>query len=367
MKNIESLYIHFPFCAHLCNYCDFFKRVSENKAVDYLNFQQYLEESYLEHEKLMGEHDYNWAPLKTLYFGGGTPSLWGAEGAIFFKDFLTKRKITLDRNCEFTLEVNPKAWTEDSIKAFRSIGVNRFSLGVQSLNANLIKYLDRFHTIDDVDETLNYFKNEKLNFSVDIMLGLPFSIEEKRDVILELETALKYNPSHFSVYILTVKENYKYFSQLPDEDYIAEEYLKVATYLKEKGFQHYEVSNFAKIGFESRHNLNYWKSKTVAAFGPSATGFLSEDKLRYKWKVNFSEYEAEYLTDAELKLEKTYMALRSREGMRKENMTVEMSKLFEDWRLDGYIVDEKEKYVLTSSGFLILDSLMDKLFINQII
>ncbi|RPJ78432.1 MAG: radical SAM protein, partial [Alphaproteobacteria bacterium] len=235
-KIIDSLYIHFPFCAHLCNYCDFYKRVPSDKAQDFKNFHLYLEESFQLHQNLIEKHGYSWAPLKTLYIGGGTPSLWGVEGSQFLKNFFENKKIKLDPNCEFTLEVNPGGWNEDVLNSWQKLGANRFSLGIQSLNKEMIKFLDRVHSIEDVHETLKYFQDHRLNYSVDFMLGLPFSSPYNRNVIEELDLALKYGPSHFSVYILTVKDNYKFYRDLPDEEWIEDEFLKVSDYLTQKGF-----------------------------------------------------------------------------------------------------------------------------------
>jgi oxygen-independent coproporphyrinogen-3 oxidase len=364
---IDSLYLHFPFCAHLCNYCDFFKRVSKDKAYDYEMFHQYLEKSFLLHESLMKEHGYSWVPLRTFYIGGGTPSLWGQEGKLFLENFFHKHKLALDSDCEFTLEVNPGAWTDDSLSAWRSFGANRFSLGVQSLDKEMIRYLDRVHSIEQVYETLEYFSHHQLNFSMDFMLGLPFSRENRRDVIAELTEALKYNPSHFSVYILTVKDNYPHYKDLPNEEWIAEEYLAVAEFLKSHGFVHYEVSNFAKAGKQSIHNLNYWKTKTVAAFGPSATGFLNEVLLRYKWKTNNPEFEMEQLTHDESRLEKIYMAIRSEEGINISDFSSSIEVVAVSWEKKGLANIEGGVVTLTSKGFLLLDSLMDELFTQKLL
>ena len=371
MNRIESLYIHFPFCAHLCNYCDFYKKVSPNLSQDLSSFHSYLQNSFNEHERLMKENGYSWAPLKTLYIGGGTPSLWGLEGAFFLQKFLTDNSIILAPDCEFTLEVNPGAWNERVLGEWEKIGVNRYSLGIQSLDGTLSKYLDRVHSIDDVFDTLNFFNQKRHNFSVDFMLGLPFSEPFNRNVMEELNRALSYNPSHFSVYILTVKNNYTHYSHLPSEEWIEKEYLDVANFLKKNNYLHYEVSNFSLKNRESRHNLSYWKSQTVAALGPSATGFLSEKKLRYKWKPNAPLAELENLTDSEFLLEKIYMNLRSSVGLDLNFFShIEDidSKFVNRWVSEGKaIVDEKRHLTLTSKGYLLLDSLMNELFSLKII
>ncbi|MBC7427775.1 MAG: coproporphyrinogen III oxidase family protein, partial [Bacteriovorax sp.] len=361
-KIIDSLYIHFPFCAHLCNYCDFYKKVPTDKVKDFHNFHHYLEESFSHHQNLIEKHGYSWAPLKTLYIGGGTPSMWGVEGSKFLENFFKKHQIQLANDYEFTLEVNPGGWNEEVLTAWQKLGANRFSLGVQALNGEMIKYLDRTHTIEDVHETLQYFHDHQLNFSVDFMLGLPFSEKFKRDVIEELSSALRYKPSHFSVYILTVKDNYKYFNDLPDEEWIEDEFLKVSDFLSQKGFLHYEVSNFALPKKQSAHNLNYWKSHTVAALGPSATGFLSEEKLRYKWMPLKPEMVFEELTEEEFKLEKIYMSIRSQEGIRLTDFPEKLTTKVLEWKQKKLVTENAGVVTLTSRGYLLLDSLMSDLF-----
>ena len=362
---VSSLYLHFPFCRHLCNYCDFYKKVPTDRTNDLAGFHEYMESAAVEHEKLMKTNGCSWAPLKTLYIGGGTPSLWGSEGSAFLQSLLKKHHITLAPDCEFTLEVNPGSWDKESLALWEQAGVNRYSLGIQSLQKEAIKYLDRVHSIEDVYETLQFFKDKKANFSMDFMLGLPYSAEMKRDVIGELKKALEYNPSHFSVYILTVKDNYTHYKALPSEEWIEDEFMKVAEFLKSQGFVHYEVSNFAKPGFESKHNLNYWKSESVAAIGPSATGFLKEARLRYKWKTKEAKVELEELDEEAFRLEKVYMAMRSFEGVSPSWFKDEQAflGLADKWNKHGWAALENDgKVRLTSRGYLLLDSLMNDLF-----
>lgn len=368
-KKIESLYLHFPFCKHLCNYCDFYKKVPRDRSLELTDFHRYLEESFTEHEKLMKMNGYSWVPLKTLYIGGGTPSLWGMEGKNFLKSFLKKHQIELAPDCEFTLEVNPGSWTGEILEEWEAVGVNRYSLGIQSLDGQVIKNLDRVHSIEDVYETLEYFHQRKVNFSVDFMLGLPYSKELNRDVLNELDRVLKFNPNHFSVYILTVKNNYTHYSNLPNEEWIEKEFLDVSHFLKARGYKHYEVSNFSLPEFESKHNLSYWQSKTVAALGPSATGFLAEEKLRYKWKTKEAEIEIESLTDDEYRLEQLYMSLRS-SGINLRAMIdkdLRCKDLSVKWLNEGLVVvNDNDHLSLTSKGYLLLDSLMNDIFLLKL-
>lgn len=368
MNNVDSIYFHFPFCAHLCNYCDFYKKVSQDKKIDYKNYQEFLLDGLEKHQSFLLKNGYTWSELKTVYLGGGTPSLWGQEGASFFTSFLQNLGTSLDSECEFTLEVNPATWTPEGIEAWIKAGVNRFSIGIQTLNSDLLPHLDRYHSIADVFETMSYFSSGKHNFSVDLMLGLPFSEKYQRNVLAEIEKLLEYHPSHFSVYILTVKENYKYFTQLPSEEWIESEYLKVADYLKSKGFLHYEVSNFSLSGKQSKHNLKYWKSESVAAFGPSATGFLNESRSRYKWKTNHADFEIEQLTENEFELEKIYMALRSDVGLSLDLFHGESQKILDHWVAKKWvIISNNQKVQLSSQGYLLLDTLMNDLFNNKLI
>lgn len=366
-KRIDSLYLHFPFCAHLCNYCDFYKKIPLNRDQDYQNYHEYLRSCFTSHQSLIESYGYSWAPLSTFYIGGGTPSLWGVDGKIFLEKFLTENRITLENDCEFTLEVNPGAWDFKTLEAWRQFGANRFSLGIQSLDSQMIKYLDRVHSIEDVYSTLEYFQENQLNFSVDFMLGLPNSQNNQRNILNELTRALEYGPSHFSVYILTVKENYVHYNNIPNEEWIEKEFLEVSEFLLANGYEHYEVSNFAKKGKESRHNLNYWKSNTVAALGPSATGFLKDERIRYKWKTNSPEYQVENLTEDEFQLEKIYMALRSSEGVKASAFSSKISGVVESWKNRDLATETEGQIRLTSRGYLLLDSLMNDLFAHRLV
>lgn len=366
MNLVNSLYLHFPFCKHLCNYCDFYKTIPQNFGQDIDTFHQLFTTQFSQHEKLMREYNLEFSPLKTLYIGGGTPSLWGEKGAHFLRDFLAQNNLSFQPDYEFTMEVNPATWTEASIEAWRKTGVNRFSIGVQALREDFIKILDRVHDLEEVYKTLRFFRDLRMNFSLDLMLGLPKSSELKRDVIQELQEMLEYNPSHFSVYILTVKEQYKHFSDLPDEDYIEEEYLKVSTFLKQQGFGHYEVSNYALPGKESHHNLQYWKGASVAALGPSATGYfrLKDKALRYKWKTSQPLFETELLGIDEMKLEKIYLALRTNLGLSLRDLSDYNQVRCESWAGRGLATVDNEIFRLNAKGYLLLDSLILELKIT---
>ncbi len=358
---IKSLYLHFPHCRHLCNYCDFFKSVPADfdEARDVFQFR--LENQWEQQEHWFESLGYKFAPLETLYFGGGTPSLWSSEGADWFS-FLMPEKITLADNYEWTMEVNPGAWKENDLRAWEDLGVNRFSMGIQSYNEHYLKILDRFHNLSDVDQLLARMKDR--HFSVDLMLGLPFTNSWKRDLRGEILKLIDSGAEHFSVYILTVKENYKHFKDLPSEELIEEEYLLTSELLRANGFDHYEVSNFAKPGARARHNLKYWQAESVAAVGPSAVGYLADTGHRYKWKPNQDFFEIEELDQTAIDLERAYLQLRIDSGLIEFNKTlnsadnIELEKLMANWSAQGWLKSEStpSQIILTPKGYLMMDS-----------
>ncbi len=365
VNKVESLYIHFPFCRHLCNYCDFYKKIPKS-ADDITPFEHSLKVGIQKHEEIFSSND-EWGALETLYIGGGTPSLWGARGAHYLRELFKENGVTLKKGGEFTLEVNPGTWTEEGLKAWQDFGINRFSLGVQALRTDYLRILDRVHSLEDVHETLSFFNKNKLHFSVDFMLGLPWSQDKKRNVIDELEEILQYDPEHLSLYILTAKGSYPYKDELPGDDYLEDEFLKVSERLRKEGLQHYEVSNFAKAGKESQHNLRYWRCESVAALGASAVGFLKGSNMRYKWKVDGQSYTEEHLDSDEIQLEKIYMGMRISDGIKPQELfdsryKDDVCQLLEQWQSQDLGRGDWSHFTLNSKGYLILDTLVHKLF-----
>jgi oxygen-independent coproporphyrinogen-3 oxidase len=364
MTQLTSLYLHVPFCKHLCNYCDFYKKLYEKDSNQIESFHQFLEKSWVRHEKLLSDQAYAWSPLESLYLGGGTPSLWGIQGANFMNSWL-QNHFSLASHCEFTMEVDPGTWTQESLEAWKKIGLNRISIGTQTLDPNFIKIMDRSHSLNESHDLLNYCQKNDWNFSLDFLLGLPYSKEKKRDIKKELQTLLSYHPKHVSLYILNARSKYPHVTALPDDEFIREEYLLMSEYLRSEGFLHYEVSNFALPGYESKHNLKYWKMGPVAALGPTGTGFFpmdSDQALRYKWKVSGADFEEEKLGPNEIQLEKMYLSLRTNLGWTPTKESAELKKLLTEWNDKKYTLTTEGKVILSPLGYLMLDSLMDDLF-----
>ena len=361
MTQVSSLYLHVPFCQHLCNYCDFYKRKLDSSQMQFEEFHQSLRKAQLRHSEIMHSHNVTWAPLETVYLGGGTPSLWGSEGARFFQSM----KFELKPSVEFTMEVDPGTWTEELFTSWKDIGLNRVSIGTQTLDTEFLKVMDRVHSLQDSLILLEKMHKENWNFSLDFLLGIPFSHSKKRDIQKELDLLLSYSPKHISLYILNARSKYPHIQNMPDDEYIREEYLFVSQYLQSKGFHHYEVSNFALPGFESRHNQKYWEGKSVAALGPTGTGLFvlgKEKALRYKWKVSSADAELEFLGRDELQLEQTYLSLRTSSGWKPENPDEKVLLLFRSWEAKHYGSLTEKGMILNALGFLMLDSLMDDLF-----
>jgi oxygen-independent coproporphyrinogen-3 oxidase len=364
MTLVSSLYLHVPFCRHLCNYCDFYKKSFDAPGNQIEEFNQFLEKSFERHSDLMRSENVNWAPLETVYLGGGTPSLWGSEGARFYASSKLG-KLTLASDLEFTMEIDPGTWNEQMLLDWQQLGMNRISIGTQTLNPNFLKIMDRSHTIKETKDLLTYCQDKSLNYSIDFLLGLPFSQKQNRDIEKELRELLSFAPKHISLYILNARSKYPHTSALPDDEFIRKEYLLVSEILRGEGFHHYEVSNFALPGFESRHNRKYWRSESVAALGPTGVGLFSqnsESAFRYKWKVSRPEVEVEILGVKEINLEQTYLSLRTSDGWRPSTVSPKHVQLFEQWVSLKYANWLSGVIKLTPLGYLMLDSLMDDLF-----
>lgn len=366
MSIVTSLYVHVPFCRHLCNYCDFYKRQWEPQSSQLKDYATYLRGSWERHESLMREHGMEWRPLESLYFGGGTPSVWGVEGAEFFAEVFSPR-LPLASGAEVTFEIDPGAWDEASLKAWQGLGVNRYSVGTQALDENFLKILDRAHDREQTFALLERLEGE--NFSVDFLLGAPDSHRQQRQVLRELEELLRYGPQHVSLYILNPSGGYPLKAQIPDDEWTGREYLEVSEYLRSKGFDHYEVSNFARGGRESRHNLRYWMGESVAALGPTGTGYFAKNKQsawRYRWKPSGPVEEPESLSENELRLERLYLRLRLNRTFQVAEILPgfegPFTTLLEQWALLGLVQKHESSWQMQPSGWVILDSLMDQLF-----
>lgn len=271
-----GLYLHIPFCVKKCAYCDFYSAFAGEKALD-----DYAKGLISEIKKWGGRLC---RPLvDTVYLGGGTPSLLGERlipvtGAV-------REAFCLADGAEITLEINPAGDSGKILLAAKQAGVNRLSVGVQSGDNAKLSLLGRTHTARDALNTVNAARALGFkNISLDLMIGLPDS--DLTTLKADLDFVLSAKPEHISAYILKIEKNTLFYKKrdtlnLPDGDETAEQYLYMCDYLKEKGFSHYEISNFAKAGFEGRHNLKYWRCNEYLGIGPSAHSFLEGERFYY--------------------------------------------------------------------------------------
>ncbi len=274
---MKSVYIHIPFCNSICSYCDFCK---------FLHDEVWASE-YLKHlEKEIKEY-YDNEQIKTLYIGGGTPSVLSMTN---LKTLLELTKIfKKEDSIEFTFEMNVNDINKEKLEMLKSYGVNRISIGVESFNQFNLKYLNRKHDKKQIIENIDLTKKYFTNISVDLIYALP--IETFRVLKQDIKSVLKLDIPHISTYSLIIEENTvlginKVTPIDEDKDY--KMYAYITKELKHNGYNHYELSNFARPGYESKHNLNYWNNEEYYGFGLGAHGFLGE--LRYENTRSFNTY-----------------------------------------------------------------------------
>ena len=291
-KNLLSLYIHWPYCASKCPYCDFNSHLTE--AVDVKHWiKSYTNQLHEMKEQLL-RHNVSFNKLNTIFFGGGTPSLMPVE--IIDKILNTSLDLFgFGENIEITLEANPSSYEIEKFYDLKKLGVNRISIGVQSLNDVNLKFLGRLHTSVDAQVAVEHASKTFDNVSVDLIYA--FHEQKLSDWVNELKMFLKNTDlQHLSLYQLTIEEGTKFFTDykkgllnIIDKDIAADFYEKSNEILSKHKFMKYEVSNYAKRGFECKHNTNYWKSENWMGIGPGAYGRLWSSNSNIK-RVEYQNY-----------------------------------------------------------------------------
>lgn len=269
-----GLYLHIPFCRRKCAYCDFYSACVTDELIN-----GYLKGLYASLGKWGGTVR---RPVDTVYLGGGTPSLLGEN--LIPLTAAVRSSFDLSPQAEITLELNPDCG-EGVLLSARRAGINRLSVGLQSGIDSELALLGRTHTASQAADTV--YSARRLGFeniSVDLMCALPGS--DIGTVKQSLDFVARLNPEHISVYILKIEENTLFYKKraeldLPDDDAAAEQYLYICEYLKNQGYLHYEISNFARPGFESRHNLKYWRCEEYLGIGAAAHSFLNGKRFFY--------------------------------------------------------------------------------------
>lgn len=285
--NVESLYIHWPFCPYKCHFCDFVAIASHD---EYMN--QYHKALLLEISRFAEQYAPKKLSIETLYIGGGTPSTYPSDLLLDTFDML-KSIMEFSPMSEITIEVNPGTVSIEQLDVWKSVGINRISIGVQSLNDMVLKKLNRHQSSEDVLMAIKHISERFSVVSIDLILGLPgISVDEWKAIVGKV---VSWPISHISVYFLMVHENTPlYFGvksnkiTLPCDDEVVDLYFWTIDFLASHGFDQYEISNFARRGNRSRHNSVYWERKPFKGFGLGACSF--DGRTRFQNQKNLMVY-----------------------------------------------------------------------------
>ena len=367
---MKGLYIHIPFCVQKCKYCDFTSYANcEDKTDIYLN-------------ALIKEmHQYNNEKINTIFIGGGTPSLLSCEQISFLMDNVYKT-FNVAGNCEITMELNPGTLNKEKIQAMYKLGFNRVSVGVQSFNDNELKAIGRIHRAHEAYNNI-WLLNEAgvKNINLDIMSALPY--QSKKSLMQTLKKAVSLPITHISAYSLILEEGTPLFNEynqgkftLPSDDEDRDMYASTVSFLKEHGFMRYEISNFAKKGYECKHNLKYWHCDEYIGLGASAHSYIGNE--RFSNTCDLSEYisgdkrEVVTLTKNDKMSEFMMMSLRTQKGVDeiefKNRFDIEIKDVYKkeiDKFLKLELLEYKDGFLsLTDRGIDISNSVMCEFIIN---
>ena len=272
-----GLYLHIPFCDGKCYYCNFFSILCSEKAMD--DYTDQLKKSLIRWSVQIRR------PVSSVYFGGGTPSVLGYERLISILKTVFECYAMIE-DAEITVEVNPSSGEDLDFSAMRSAGFNRLSIGMQSAIDEELRLLGRRHTVDDVKQTVLSAKAAGFdNISLDVMLAIPGQTTESLKRTIDF--CASQDVQHISAYILKVEEGTRFYKEkdqlvLFDDDEQAAFYEAAVRFLNEQGYRQYEISNFSRAGYESRHNLLYWHDEEYLGLGPSAHSFINGKRFYYK-------------------------------------------------------------------------------------
>ena len=363
-----GIYIHIPFCRHKCDYCDFYSLAHSEEKMDAYT------EALVRHLEEVAPRCAAQA-VDTVYFGGGTPSYLGEKRLIKLLKAVKKRyRMTAD--AEITLECNPdSAQDKKALKKLRRAGFNRLSLGVQAMDDAALRAVGRIHTVEQVRTSVEAIRAAGFqNLSLDLIYGLPGQTREQWRATLEAAAALA--PEHLSCYGLKVEEGTPLWAKkdslsLSDDDAQADMYLFTVDYLARQGYAQYEISNFARPGCESRHNLRYWQLREYAGFGPGAHSDMGG--VRFAYARDIDAYiagemrlsEREEIDPMDRDMETIMLSLRMSRGLdladygrRFRQKTQPLETLFREYEAHGLAQPTESGWRLTPRGFLVSNSII---------
>ena len=365
-----GLYIHIPFCRCKCAYCDFYSLPGEDLRMD-----EYLD-ALTRHLKEVAPRATT-HEVDTIYFGGGTPSIFGAER---LKKLLKtiRKEFRVSKHAEITLEANPESAREvKELKSLRRAGFNRISLGVQSMDDEMLRRLGRVHSAEDVRTAVQAIRKAGIkNLSLDLMYALPGQTMAHWQQTLADTIALQ--PEHLSCYALKIEDGTPFAAQqetldLADDDTQAEMYLAAVKTLADVGYIQYEISNFSREGFHSRHNSKYWELEEYAGFGPGAHSDFGD--VRYAYEKDLESYlrgelclsESTHIPSRERTTEYLMLGLRTVKGIsRGEFESISrfpfscIEPVLLRCRDAGYAVEENGRWHLTPTGFLVSNGIINE-------
>ena len=359
----RSVYIHIPFCKSKCKYCSFVSFENSDNRLGYI-FSLLKEINYY----------YDKTPLKTLYIGGGTPSLLDSKD-------LSKiiSKFVFDKDAEITTELNPNDINRDYLSKLKDIGINRLSIGAQSFDDKILKLIGRRHTVNEIYKSVETAQDLGFkNISLDLIYGLPQqTIEGFRH---DLKEVINLEVKHISLYGLKIEDGCYFYDyppkNLPDDDIQADMYLLANDITSKHGYNHYEISNYSKPGYESKHNTNYWECGEYYGFGVSAHGY--KDGIRYSNPTVLDDYithpttheYGKFLTEKDKLEERIFLGLRLSKGIDTTRLNADFGidfdslygKVLDKYLKTGHIIKTKNGYALsnskTSNGFLLSNTIL---------
>lgn len=371
-----SAYVHIPFCTQICYYCDFSKVFIQNQPVD-----DYLKALIREFEY------YEIKDLKTLYIGGGTPTAITAQQLDYLLTSLEKN-INLTMLEEFTIEANPGDLTPEKIAVLKDSAVNRVSLGVQTFFDKQLKQIGRSHNEAQIYESIDALKAAGLtNISIDLIYALPN--QTMAQVEENVRKALALDIPHLSLYSLILEDHTVFMNKqrrgrlhLPNEDIEADMFTYIIDELEKHGFEHYEISNFTKPGFESRHNLMYWDNVEYYGVGAGASGYLNGIRYRNRGPIQHylkaiaqeghSRLGEDILTKDQMMEEEFFLGLRKKSGISISHFEAKFGLPFEERYghivkelvEDGLLKQEADRIRMTKKGLFLGDTVAEKFILD---
>ncbi|MBR5295080.1 MAG: radical SAM family heme chaperone HemW [Clostridia bacterium] len=369
--NKLSLYLHFPFCKKKCNYCDFYSLPNLSLITPY---EKVLCKSFSAFSDKARGYE-----VETIYFGGGTPSLFTTNGIGEVFSSL-RNAFSISPDAEITVEMNPESASEELLRAFVEEGANRISMGVQSTLEEELSLLGRIHRFSHVKEAVQRAKNFGIdNINLDLMYGLPNQtlLTFKKS----LEEVLLLSPKHISFYLLTLSPDvplYQRKAELPEDEAVEEMYFFASEFLKQNGFEHYEISNAALPGYRSRHNQVYWNGGEYLGFGPGAHSYFGSERFFVKDGVEEFIFASdgterisspEKITPKDKRDEYLMLSLRLKDGICLEKLAKIASQEFCEnliqkmtlWSKHGLCEKTSRGFALTTKGFFVSNEIISEL------